>query len=93
MNLVLFLIMQVRLIKFLSDPKVAGVFKYFKNNNLQGKHLCTLKIIHGMVVLEFHPSGTCTPRPLHLLSNYDSIEGHLDQMIIILKKLNADSLS
>ena len=75
--------------KFLKDPAMVRVFTEFKNYDNRGRPLLTLKIVHGTVILDFHPSGRCHPKPLAQLSSFESLEDYLDKMILVMKKLEA----
>ena len=75
--------------KFLKDPAIVRILAQFKNLDSQGRPLMTLKISEGMVILDFHPSGRCHPKPLAQLASLELLEDHLDKMIVIMKKLKS----
>lgn len=70
-----------------SDTKVVSIFSEFKNVDHRGHPFMALKIIEGMIILEFHPSGSLFPPPLSQHNNIPMIEKYLDSLNHISSKL------
>jgi hypothetical protein len=71
----------------LSDPKVRRIFSEFKNIDAQGRPSNSIKMIDGMIILEFHSSGSTYPKNLHLDHDIGAFENYIKRLLTISKKL------
>jgi len=75
--------------KFFEDKKVVQIFAAFKNINNRGGHSLALKIVEGEVILDFYSDNHFNPSLEILHKNIPSMEDYLDQMLLIVRKLNS----
>ena len=75
--------------KLLKDSAVVRVLAEFKNVDHRGRPLMTMKVSHGHVVLDFHPSERLHPKPLSQLASFEQLEDYLDKMIIVMKRIES----
>lgn len=74
--------------RFLEDAKVVDVLCQFKNSDPRGFLSLPFKIVDGVVMLEFSSSHRFKPNLPMLKSNVHLLENYLDQLLIIIAKLN-----
>lgn len=67
----------------IEDPKVAQVFAYYKDSDVQGQHRMSLTIKKGVVLVTFHPSVMRHPSIFSLHSNIHHIEEHLEKVSVL----------
>lgn len=78
--------------KLLMNQKVLSVFNKYKNINPYGAPVMSLKIMDGVILLEFHPIILMKPNLPSLKKDIHLLENYLDQIRIVLyeiKKLSA----
>jgi len=75
--------------KFFENVKIVKIFNSFKNVDTRGKPFSSLKIVRGVVILDFHQSGRYSPKPLHIHSNTELLESHLDKMLTVIKTIDS----
>ena len=73
--------------QLLEDKRIASVFLKFKNTDKRGYAFLSLKLIDGMVILEFHPAATFSPNILALHNNQALLEDYCDKLMIVVKKI------
>lgn len=73
----------------LNDRKTKRVFNEFKNFDTQGRPMNSLKIIDGMIILEFHSSGVGRPRSLDFEGNVGVLEDYMRKLRVIVNKVEA----
>ncbi len=73
--------------ELLEDDKIVKIFIDFKNADLRGSPFLSLKILEGMVTLEFHPSITVKPNLPDIHNNVASIENFASKLLPLIKKL------
>lgn len=74
--------------KFFDDKKISGIFKSLKNIDARGGYsYISLKIIEGMIILEFHAEKTLKPNIADIWANISSIEDYLEKIIVLVKRL------
>jgi len=73
--------------KLFMDPKVAGIFSQFVNVDNRGCPSVSLKIIDGIVILEFHSSTSLNPNRRALRNNISSLENYCDKLLVVVKKI------
>ncbi len=72
--------------RVLWDQKVTKVFLKYRMFDSLGKPVMPLDILDGWIILRFHPSREMKPSLVDLQSHVSSIDEHLAQMIILLRK-------
>ena len=73
--------------KLLKNKKVLRSFEVYRNRDLRGHPLVSLKITDGEVVLEFHSQGGLTPSIMELQHNVTALETYLVELIEIVEVL------
>lgn len=74
--------------KLFEDDKIADIFIGFKNTDTRGYPSVSLKIVEGILTLEFGSRPTFRPSLLALRSHVSSLEDYLETLLIIVKKIN-----
>ena len=78
----------VRTNEMLKDKKIASFFCELKNIDSRGCPSIALKIIDGVISLEFYSSKMFKPSLDVLKNDIASIENYLEKMLTIVKKLD-----
>ena len=73
----------------LADQESVAVFARFKNQNNRGLPVMSLEILEGVLTLKFHSTEDLKPALMDLQHNVTRIDEYLDQMLIVLKKVQA----
>lgn len=76
--------------RFLGNEKIVSILAEFKNVDSRGYPSVSLKIIDGMVILEFHSSPGKNPSRHALGNNIASMEDHLVKLLKIVNQLKAE---
>jgi hypothetical protein len=71
----------------LSDLKVRKIFSEFKNIDAQGRPSNSIKMVDGMIILEFHSSGSTYPKNLHLDHDIGAFENYIKRLLTVSRKL------
>lgn len=71
----------------LNDWFCKRVFNKFKNIDAQGRPASSLKILDGVIILEFHPSGLSHPKTLDFEANMGPLETYIKQLMVIRNKI------
>ncbi len=71
-----------------ADDEVLSILKGFKNRDFRGRPSLSLEIKEGLIVLEFHSNRLLRPHIYQLHDDYSVIEKYVDQLMILVKKLN-----
>ena len=75
--------------RLFSDPKIVRILTKFKNVDHRGYPFMALKVIEGVVILEFYPSYVSHPSLYALRNNVSLIENYLVDLKEIMQKLKA----
>ncbi len=73
--------------RLFADKKVVNVFSAFRSVDPRGSPSVALKIIDGMVILEFHSAQWKIPHYQALVYNVSSIEDYLEDLIKIVRAI------
>jgi len=79
--------------KLFNDAKITRILLKFRNVNHRGHPFMALKIIDGIVSLEFYPSYEFVPSLPSLKNNVSLIEDYLVDLMDIVKKFPQPKLS
>lgn len=74
---------------FLDDLKVLKVFKKFRDTDTWGRPLMPIKISSGTIIMEFDSTGRSIHKALRYVTESSVIEEYLDDMLVLIKKLEA----
>ncbi len=74
---------------FLDDPKVIKIFKKFAGFDPWGKPRMMIRVAEGAIVLSFDAEAGGLHKPLRYVTETSIIEEYLDQMIILVKRLES----
>ena len=66
-----------------SDWWVRRIFKEFKNMDRQGRPASSLRIMDGVIILDFHSSGLAHPKSLDFEGNMSSLENYIKKLMRI----------
>lgn len=73
--------------KLITDAKTERLFKKMKGVDSRGHPFMPLKVVEGMVVLEFPSAGAYYPRPLVNRDDVSSIEQQIQELLFIVEKI------
>jgi hypothetical protein len=73
--------------KLFEDPKVLPIFTKYRNVDTRGYPSMSLRIVDGIIVLEFSTAAGVNPNLNNLRTNIGSFENYIDEIILIAKKL------
>jgi hypothetical protein len=73
--------------QLLQNKKVLQVFNRYKNTSLQGYPILSLKIVDGVIVLEFHPLVVINPNLPGLKKDIHLLENYLDQLLVVMREI------
>ncbi len=73
--------------RLLDDSKVANIFSGFKNLDVRGYPSVSLKIVDGIISLEFGLLATFRPSLTELRSHIAQLENYLDILLFLVEKL------
>lgn len=76
--------------RLFEDKKTAAVFRRFKNVDSRGYPFLSIGIVDGTVILEFYSEKTFNPNLSGLWADIASIEGYLDKLTVIVRKLKEE---
>ena len=71
-----------------ADDEILSILKGLKNRDFRGRPFVSLEIKDGLIVLEFHANRLLRPHIYELHDDYSIIEKYVNQLIILVKKLN-----
>lgn len=74
--------------KLFEDSKFLNILNEFKNSDKRGYCYFSLKIVDGVVILEFTPTGVHKPNLYVLRNNTARLENYVDKLKYIAGKLN-----
>lgn len=72
-----------------ANEQIVDIFVRYKNIDARGYPVMSLEIPDGTAVLRFHGEGELKPNLFDLRSNVASIEHHLDNMVVIIDKVES----
>lgn len=72
---------------FLDDLKVLKIFKKFRDVDTWGRPMMPIKISTGTIIMEFDSTGRSIHKALRYVTETTLIEEYLDDMIVLIKKL------
>ena len=72
-----------------NDWRVKRVFNEFKNIDAQGRPSSSLKILDGVIILEFHSSGLSHPKSLDFEANMGQLETYIKKLLVIRNKIES----
>ncbi len=75
--------------ELLQNAKVVKLFKSYRNVDARGRAFIPLKYASGTIVLEFDHTGKFNPKPLQYATEAVTIEGFLDQLILLKEALES----
>lgn len=70
-----------------SDWWVRRIFNEFKNMDRQGRPTSSLRIMDGVIILDFHSSGLAHPKSLDFEGNMATLEGYVKKLMRIRDKI------
>lgn len=73
--------------KIFEDSKVLSVFTQYRNVDTRGYPSMALRVVDGIIVLEFSTAPGVNPNLNNLRSNLGSVENYVDELMLIAKKL------
>ena len=73
--------------ELLEVGKISSIFKQFKNKDSRGRSFMPIKIINGVVTLEFYSDKILKPNLLTLYSDISSIDGYLNKLMVFVREL------
>ena len=73
--------------EFLGDGQVVSILAEFKNVNERGFSSLAIRILDGLISLEFYPSAALRPSLAKLYANTSSLEHYFHKLIVLKQKL------
>jgi len=73
--------------ELLEVGKISSIFKQFKNKDSRGISFMPIKILNGVVTLEFYSDKILKPNLSTLYSDISSIDGYLNKLMVFVREL------
>jgi hypothetical protein len=74
------------------DPKIVSIFSGFKNVDARGYPSMSIKMMDGLVILEFSPRTDKKPNRPNLMRDIHAMDEYLAEFLKIIKKLKEVSI-